>query len=104
VIHAQLQKSRYNEVTREFEWQPLGDLIVEDDGSHHGERIERFGLRKALLDPETRSRVLFTEEPERWVRLLPTAYRTGDLTVAILYDDRPSQAGAAAAGGGSAVS
>jgi len=99
MIHAQLQQSRHDPETQEFDWEPLAELVVEDDGSHHGEHVERFGLRKAMLDPNTRSRVLFAEEPERWVRLLPTAYRSGDVTVAILHDDHPHQPGSAATGG-----
>jgi hypothetical protein len=98
MIHAQLHKSRYDEEIQEFSWEPLAELVVENDGSHHGEHVERFGLRKALLDPETRERVVFTENPERWVRLLPMAYRTGDVTVAILHDDHPHAAGTAATG------
>jgi hypothetical protein len=99
MIHAQLQKSRYDEETQEFSWEPLAELVVEDDGSHRGEHVERFGLRKALMDPEARERVLFADEPERWVRLLPTAYRTGDVAVAILHDDHPHRTGTEATGG-----
>ena len=99
MIHAQLQKSRYDAETGTFEWETVAELIVENDGSHHGKHVERFGLRKSLLDPETRERVLFADDPARWLRLLPTAYRTGDMTVAILHDDHPQSAGSSVGGG-----
>lgn len=99
MIHAQLQKSEYNEHSSAFSCEPLANLIVEDDGSHHGEHVERFGLSKAVLDPETHERVRFHEEPDRWLRLLPSAYRGGDLAIAILHDDHPYHPTAAGAHG-----
>jgi len=87
VIHAQLQSSRYDEDAREFGWESLAELIVEDDGSHRGVHVERFGLRKALMDPRTGERVVFSAEPARWVSLLASAYRTGDVRVVILRND-----------------
>ena len=86
MIRAQLQQSRYDERTGVFDWEPLAELIVQDDGAHRGEHTERFGLRKSLLDPEAGEQVLFADKPGVWVRLLPSAYRTGDVRVVILHD------------------
>ena len=37
----------------------------------------------AIVDPETRERITRLDGAERWARLLPLAYRTGDLEVEV---------------------
>jgi hypothetical protein len=40
-------------------------------------------LDVAVVDPETGDDVTFEADPERWARLLPFAYRSGDISVEI---------------------
>lgn len=89
MIRAELQQSYFDEQHDDFAWRTVASITVEDDGTHHGECPERFGLRKVVLDPERHERVRFDDDPARWLRWLPDSYRTGDLAVHIVHDDDP---------------
>jgi len=43
-----------------------------------------------VLDPATGQHLSGTDDPERWARNLPYAFRAGDLVVSILRDDTPA--------------
>lgn len=90
MTRAELQQSEYDQSSRTFILRTLATLVVEDSGAYHGEHVERFGLSKTMLDPATRQRVVFADDPQRWLRLLPTAYRTGDLCVTLAEEVRES--------------
>jgi hypothetical protein len=44
---------------------------------------ERVPRRVAVLDTDTGESVTLESNPERWAELLPSAFRSGDLTVAV---------------------
>lgn len=89
MVKAQLLVSISDKEHDEPVWDTAAEITVEDDGSHHGDHVERFGLQKAVLDPEARESVRFDEDPIRWLRWLPGSYRTGDVIVNIVHDDDP---------------
>lgn len=71
MIRAELQQSYFDEQHDDFAWRTVASITVEDDGTHHGECPERFGLRKVVLDPERHERVRFDDDPARWLRGCP---------------------------------
>jgi hypothetical protein len=61
-------------------WVSGQEVHVEGDGSV-------FSTTIPVVEPESGVRLTFEEDPERWARSLPTAYRSGDLLVsAIVYE------------------
>jgi hypothetical protein len=62
----------------------LAEFIVGDDGIHAvaGDRVEQVATI-SVIDPDNGDRVLSAEEPVRWARLLPLAFRSGDLAVRV---------------------
>lgn len=47
------------------------------------EWVQRISLEFAVIDPETRERVTRADGAERWARLLPFAFRNGDIDVEV---------------------
>jgi hypothetical protein len=77
-IDYDFQERRWIEVER-------AQLVVEDDGTYKldGPQPAFIDLDMTVVDPERRGRLRFQDEPARWVRLLPTAYRAGDVRVEV---------------------
>jgi len=66
------------------EWvaQPVAELLAgPEEVTLSGPRAEWVDLDISILDPETGERVTRGQDPERWARLLPLAYRSGDISV-----------------------
>jgi hypothetical protein len=63
---------------------PVAQLIADgDDVTISGPRAEWINLDIAVIDPETRERVTRADGAERWARLLPFAFRNGDIDVEV---------------------
>lgn len=62
----------------------LAQFAVDGDGIH-AEAGERTNVVATIpvIDPESGERVLSEEDPVRWARLLPLAFRSGDLAVRV---------------------
>jgi hypothetical protein len=63
---------------------PVAQLIADgDDVSISGPHAEWINPDLAIIDPETRERVTRADGAERWARLQPFAYRSGDFKVEV---------------------
>jgi hypothetical protein len=68
------------------EWVELAvaDLVADgDEVTVSGPHAEWVSLDISIVDPETGERVVRGDDAERWARLLPFAYRDGELTVEV---------------------
>jgi hypothetical protein len=64
--------------------QPVAQLLADgDDVTISGPHADWVNPDLAIIDPESRERVTRTDGAERWARLLPFAYRSGDLDVEV---------------------
>jgi hypothetical protein len=64
---------------------PVAQLIADgDDVAISGPHAEWINPDLAIIDPETRERVTRADGAERWARLQPFAYRSGDLNIEVL--------------------
>lgn len=88
-----------------FEFDPDGEQWVEQsvaelvaDGQEvtiSGPHADWISLDVAIIDPETGERITRSDDAERWARLLPFAYRNGDITVEVADVAVAEPAGAA---------
>lgn len=60
-----------------------------------GPHADWISLDIAIVDPDTRERVTRGDDAERWARLLPFAYRNGDIAVEVAEVAAAEPAGAA---------
>jgi hypothetical protein len=82
---------RVNFTTFEFdaeskEWVelPIALLLAKDeDVTISGPHADWINPDLAIVDPETAERITLADGAERWARLLPFAYRNGDLSVEV---------------------
>jgi hypothetical protein len=84
MIRVRFTTSEFNRGTHEWVEIPIAELIA--DGGEvriSGPRAEWINLDTAVIDPETRERVTRADGAERWARLLPFAFRTGDIDVEV---------------------
>jgi hypothetical protein len=64
---------------------PVARLIADgDDVAISGPHAEWINPDLAIIDPETRERVTRADGAERWARLQPFAYRSGDLNIEVI--------------------
>jgi hypothetical protein len=74
-------------------WQETvqADLIADGNRMEiSGPNSDWIDLEMSVFDPETRTRLHREEDPERWARLLPGAFRGGDLEVSVIADSPTS--------------
>jgi len=70
--------------TREWIEMPVAQLIADRDSvSVSGPHADWINPDLAIIDPESAERVTRADGAERWARLLPFAYRTGDLNLEV---------------------
>ncbi len=63
---------------------PVADLVADgDELTISGPHADWISPEISIVDPETEERVTRDQDAERWARLLPFAYRSGDLTVEV---------------------
>lgn len=63
---------------------PIAELLADsDEVTVSGPHAEWVDLDISILDPKTGRQVTLGEDPERWARLLPLAYRAGDVSVEV---------------------
>jgi len=64
---------------------PVAQILADgDDVSISGPHAEWINPDLAIIDPETRERVTRADGAERWARLQPFAYRSGDLNIEVI--------------------
>ncbi|HYM46202.1 MAG TPA: hypothetical protein VES65_08605 [Solirubrobacteraceae bacterium] len=63
---------------------PVAQLIAgRDEVAISGPHADWINPDLAIIDPETRERVTRADGAERWARLLPFAFRSGDIDVEV---------------------
>ncbi len=73
-----------NRDTKEWIELPVAQLIADgDDVTISGPHADWITLDLAIIDPATTERVTRADGAERWARLQPFAYRSGDLKVEV---------------------
>lgn len=55
----------------------------------HGEEELVAGGELPVVDPSTGEQLSGFDDPERWARSLPYAFRAGDLMAIVVHDDSP---------------
>jgi len=81
------------------EWveRPIAALLADrNEVTISGPHAEWIDLDISIVDPETAERVARDIDPERWARLLPLAYRSGDLNVEVAEVDAAERVAGAA--------
>jgi hypothetical protein len=82
--------------TNEWIEMPVAQLIADgDDVSISGPHADWINPDLAIIDPATTERVTRADGAERWARLRPFAYRSGDLKVEVSEVATAEPAGAA---------
>jgi hypothetical protein len=63
---------------------PVAEVVADgSDLAISGPHADWINPDITIVDPETRERVTRTDDVEHWARLLPFAYRDGDLAVQV---------------------
>jgi uncharacterized Zn finger protein len=95
MIRVRFTTSEFNLETREWVELPIAELIADGEEVRiSGPRAEWISLEVAVIDPENRERVTRADGAERWARLLPFAYRNGDISVEVAEVAEAEPAGA----------
>jgi hypothetical protein len=70
--------------TKEWIELPVAQLIADgDDVTISGPHADWINPDLAIIDPKTAERVTRADGAERWARLQPFAYRSGDLNIEV---------------------
>ncbi len=70
--------------TKEWVELPVAQLLADgDDLSISGPHADWINPDLAIVDPETAERITRADGAERWARLQPFGYRSGDLRVKV---------------------
>ncbi len=70
--------------TKEWTEVPVAQLLADgDEVSISGPHADWINPDLAIVDPETGERITRVDGAERWARLLPFGYRSGDLHVKV---------------------
>jgi hypothetical protein len=84
MIRVRFTTSEFNLETHEWVELPIADLIADGEEVRiSGPHAEWINLDIGIVDPETRERVTRSGGAERWARLLPFAFRNGDIDVEV---------------------
>ena len=82
-VRVQFITSDYDRQTEQFVPRVRAELTVDGPEVLITGDERWVSLEIGVIDPETRSKVTFESDPERWAQLLPLAYRSGDVRVEI---------------------
>jgi hypothetical protein len=84
MIQVNFTTFRRDRDTNEWIELPVGQLIANgNDVSISGPHADWINPDLAIIDPATTERVTRADGAERWARLQPFAYRSGDLKVVV---------------------
>ena len=74
----------YDESTGQWVRRPVAQLIADgQDVAISGPHADWIGPDISIVDPRSGERVTRADDAERWARLLPFAYRSGDIDVEV---------------------
>jgi hypothetical protein len=84
MIRVRFTTSEFNAEAQEWVELPVAELVADgQDVRISGLHADWISPDVAVIDPETRERVTRADGAERWARLLPFAYRSGDLDLEV---------------------
>jgi hypothetical protein len=82
--------------TSEWVELPVAEVIADgEEVTISGPHADWISLDVSIVDPETAERVTRAEDAERWARLLPFAYRDGQMTITVTEAAAAKPAGGA---------
>jgi hypothetical protein len=74
----------YDESTGQWVRRPVAQLVADgQDVTISGPHADWVSPDISIVDPQTGERVTRADSAERWARLLPFAYRSGDIDVEV---------------------
>jgi len=84
MIQVRFTTSQLDADSNEWIELPVAELIADgDELTISGPHADWISPDISIVDPDTGDRVTRADDAERWARLLPFAYRNGDITVEV---------------------
>jgi hypothetical protein len=96
MIKVRFTTSEFDADTARWVELPVAELLADgDELTISGSHADWISPDISIVEPDTGERVTRAEDAERWARLLPFAYRNGDLTVEVVEVASAEPVGAA---------
>ena len=96
MIQVHFTTSQLDADSNEWVELPVAELVADgDEVTISGPHADWISPEIAIIDPDTSERVTRADDAERWARLLPFAYRNGDISVEVREVAAAQPAGAA---------
>jgi hypothetical protein len=87
MIHLHFATAEFDYETEEWHETTRADLVADgQDIEVTGPNADWIDLDLAVLDPNTGEVIHRPDGAERWARLLPSAFRSGDVSVEVVED------------------
>ncbi len=84
MIQVRFTTSQLDADSNEWVELPVAELVAGgDELTISGPRADWISPEISIVDPDTGERVRRDDDAERWARLLPFAYRNGDISVEV---------------------
>ena len=84
MIQVRVTTFEFDVARNEWSELPVAELVADaGEVTISGPRADWIDPEIAIIDPTSRERVTLVDDAERWARLLPFAYRNGDLAFEI---------------------
>jgi hypothetical protein len=96
MIQVRFTTSQFDPDRNEWIELPVAEVVANgDELTISGPHADWISPEISIVDPDTGDRVTRADGAERWARLLPFAYRDGDITVEVAEVAAAEHAGAA---------
>jgi hypothetical protein len=96
MIQVRFTTSTFDANSNEWVEPPVAELVADgDELTISGPHADWISPEISIVDPDTGERVKRADGAERWARLLPFAYRGGDITIEVAEVAAAQPAGAA---------
>jgi hypothetical protein len=98
MVRVTFSAPHYDSQRKAVDYVVQAELIV--DGHEHSStgEVRWIDLSIPVIDPATGRQLVFEDDPEAWARLLPTAYRSGDIVLEVVEEMAPAAQHAMPAG------
>jgi hypothetical protein len=96
MIQVRFTTFEFDAASNEWVELPVAELVANrDELTISGPHADWISPEISIIDPSSGEQVTRADGPERWARLLPFAYRNGDITVEVAEAAAAEPAGAA---------
>jgi hypothetical protein len=96
MIQVRFTTSEFDADSNEWIELPVAELVADgDELTISGPHADWISPEISIIDPGSGQRITRADGAERWARLLPFAYRSGDITVEVAEVAAAEPAGAA---------